>query len=337
MKIKILYLIALLIFTYGCDKKTKKIPITQGSSSGVGIYFISQEDSIPSIYMMNLSDQKVEKVLPDTFGAVREIKFSPSGDVALFKTADFEGTVGAGFYFIKNPKIYLFDIANGSIVLLKEFEDSWSVKIRWLNDDTVEVYRVSGGYQTDENFILEIYDFDLDGNMLYVRKKEYDWRKGEFPEDILDLRLNSPDGKFKVEIREEPTLGLKRIYLSGDFEFEIFETKWKIEQLEWSEDGRYFVFRVVNITPEVFESRDIKTGGLYYFDVDKRNLYEISFGRGFFNFRFINSTRIIFDKGFENDSEIYLYDLYKREMKRLTNNDHPDGVFGIPKIIGFEA
>ncbi len=338
MKIKILYLIALLLFAYGCEKKVKKIPITQSTSSpGTNVYYISQEDSVPSIYVMNLVDQKVEKVLPDTFGAVREIKFSPSGDVAFFKTADFEGTVGAGFHFIKNPKIYLFDIADGSVALLKSFEDSWSVKMRWLNDDTVEVYRISGGYQTGENFKLEIYKFDRDGNMLNVKKGEYDWRKGEFPEDVLDLKLDSPDGKFKVEIKEEPTLGLKRIFLSGDFKFEIFETKWKIEQLEWSEDGRYLVFKVVNITPEVFERRDVITGEIYYFDVGKRNLYKIASGRGLFNFRFINSTQIIFDKGFDDDSEIYLYDLYKREMKRLTNNGHPDGVLGIPKIIGFEA
>jgi len=338
VKIKILHLIVLLLLVYGCGGKVKKVPITHSISSASGVYFISQRDSLPSIYLINFSDQKIEKILPDTFGAVQEIRFSPSGDIALFKTADFEGTVGAGFHLIKNPKIYLFDIANGEIALLRTFEDSWSVKIRWLSDDTVEVYRVSGGYQTDENFKMEIYGFDPDGNLLYVRKKEYDWRKGEFPEEIPDLRLNSPEGNLSVEIKEEPSLGIRRIYLSGAFsKFEVFETKWKIEQLEWSNDGRYFVFRVVNITPEAVEGRNVKTGELYYFDVEKRNLYKISSGSGLFNFRFVNSTQIIFDKGFEDDSEIYMYDLYKREMKQLTNDDYPDGVFGIPKIIGFSA
>ncbi|CUU09817.1 hypothetical protein JGI2_00331, partial [Candidatus Kryptobacter tengchongensis] len=51
----------------------------------------------------------------------------------------------------------------------------------------------------------------------------------------------------------------------------------------------------------------------------------------------IYDTQIIFDKGFENESEIYLYDLFKMEMKQLTNDDNPDGVSGIPKILGFSA
>ncbi len=339
MRTKIFFLIALLLFTSGCKSKVKKVPITHGISSVSYAYFISQRDSLPTIYAVNLLDFKIEKVLPDTFGSVWEIKFSPSGDVALFKTADFEGTIGAGFHFIKNPKIYLFDIAGGEVALLKTFDDSWSVKIRWLNNDTVEVYRISGGYQTDENFKLEIYGFDPDGNLLYSKESEYDWRKGELPpENIPDLKLNSPDGKFKVEIKDDSLLGVKRIYLVSDFNrFEVFETKWKIEQLEWSPDGVYFVFNVVNITPEAVEERNVKTGELYAFNVQKRNLYRISSGSGFFNFRFINETQIIFDKGFERDSEIYLYDLNEQKLKRITDDDNPDGVFAIPKILGFSA
>ncbi|CUS80941.1 hypothetical protein [Candidatus Kryptobacter tengchongensis] len=338
MKIKTFILLVLLTFTFGCERKVKKVPVTHALSSLPYVYFISQRDSLPTIYGINLSDYKIEKVLPDTFSGVWEIKFSPAGNIALFKTADFEGTVGAGFFSVKNPKIYLFDITTGEVALLKTFEDSWSVKIRWLNRDTVEVYRISGGYQTGENFKLEIYGFDPDGNLLYTKEKEYDWRKGEFPEEILDLKLSTPDGKRKVEIKEDSALGVKKIYVSSDFNnFEIFETRWKIEQLEWSPDGMYLVFRVVNITPEAVEKRNVKTGELYFFDVEKRNLYRISSGSGFFNFRFINDTQIIFDKGFENESEIYLYDLFKMEMKQLTNDDNPDGVSGIPKILGFSA
>ncbi len=339
MRIKIFFFIALLFFSFGCKSKVKKIPITHGISSVSYAYFISQRDSLPSIYAVNLSDYKVEKVLPDTFGAVWEIKFSPSGNVALFKTADFEGTVGAGFHLIKNPKIYLFDVASGEVALLKTFDDSWSVKIRWLNNDTVEVYRISGGYQTGENFKFEIYGFDPDGNLLYTKKEEYDWKKGEFPpENVPDLKLNSPDGKFRVEIKDDLLLGVKRIYLVDELNrFEIFETRWKIEHLEWSLDGMYLVFNVVNITPEAVEGKNVKTGELYYFNVAKRNLYKISSGSGFFNFRFINDTQIIFDKGFENDSEIYLYDLYEQRIRRITDNDYPDGVSIIPKILGFEA
>ncbi len=330
--------IVLSILVFGCDRKVKKVAITHSLSSVEYVYFISQRDSLPSIYEINLNDYKIEKVLPDTFAGVWEIKFSPLGNVAVFKTADFEGTVGAGFFTIKNPKVYLFDIATGEVALLKTFEDSWSVKIRWLSSDTVEVYRISGGYQTGENFKLEIYGFDPNGDLLYVRKKEYDWRKGEFPEEILDLKLNAPDGKMKIEIREDSILGVKKIYLLGQFnEFEIFETKWKIEQLEWSPDGMYFVFRIVNITSEAVERSDVKTGEIYFFDVEKRNLYKISSGSGLFNFRFINDTQIIFDRGFEKNAEIYLYDLFEKRMKRLTNDQYPDGVFGIPKIWGFSA
>jgi hypothetical protein len=339
VKIKTFILfIVLSTFIFGCDRKVKKIPIAHSLSSDEYVYFISQRDSLPSIYGISLNDYKIEKILPDTFAGVWEIKFSPLGNVALFKTADFEGTVGAGFFSIKNPRIYLFDITTGEVALLKTFDDSWSVKIRWLNADTVEVYRISGGYQTGENFKLEIYGFDSAGDLLYKREKEYDWRKGEFPEEVLDLKLNAPDGKRSVEIKDDSLLGVKRIYfLDGFKRFEIFETKWKIEQLEWSSDGMYFVFRVVNITPEVVERKSVKTGEIYFFDVEKRNLYKISSGSGFFNFRFIDDTRIIFDKGFENDAEIYMYDLFEKKMKQLTNDDYPDGVFGIPKVLGFSA
>ncbi|MFN3133966.1 MAG: hypothetical protein ACK44H_00190 [Candidatus Kryptonium sp.] len=339
MKIKTFILfIVLSIFVFGCDRKVKKVPIAHSLSSAEYVYFISQRDSLPSIYGINLTDYKIETILPDTFAGVWEIKFSPSGNVALFKTADFEGTVGAGFFSIKNPRIYLFDITTGEVALLKTFDDSWSVKIRWLSADTVEVYRISGGYQTGENFKLEIYGFDPDGSLLYVKEKEYDWRKGEFPEEILDLKLNAPDGKMKIEIKEDSILGVKKIYLLSEFNrFEIFETKWKIEQLEWSPDGMYLVFRIVNITSEAVERRDVKTGELYFFDVEKRNLYKISSGNGLFNFRFINDTQIIFDKGFERDAEIYLYDLFEKRTKQLTNDRFPDGVFGIPKIFGFSA
>ena len=160
------------------------------------------------------------------------------------------------------------------------------------------------------------------------------------PIDENKLKLIYPGvdvGKFRFseqsrkKIRDEFNLedGFKR--------FEIFETKWKIEQLEWSPDGMYFVFRVVNITPEVVERKNVKTGEIYFFDVEKRNLYKISSGSGFFNFRFIDDTRIVFDKGFENDAEIYMYDLFEKKMKQLTNDDYPDGVFGIPKVLGFSA
>lgn len=339
MRIKIFMLfIALSIFIFGCGRKVKKVPVTHSLSSAEYVYFISQRDSLPSIYGISLNDYKIERVLPDTFAGVWEIKFSPLGNVAFFKTADFEGTVGAGFFTIKNPKVYLFDITTGEVALLKTFEDSWSVKIRWLNSDTVEVYRISGGYQTGENFKLEIYGFDPDGSLLYTKEKEYDWRKGEFPEEILDLKLNAPNGKTRVEIKEDSILGVKKIYLLSEFSrFEIFETKWKIEQLEWSPDGMYFVFKTVNITSEAVERRDVKTGELYFFDVEKRNLYKISSGSGFFNFRFINNTQIIFDRGFEKDAEIYLYDLFEKKVKRLTTDNYPDGVFGIPKILGFSA
>jgi len=87
----------------------------------------------------------------------------------------------------------------------------------------------------------------------------------------------------------------------------------------------------------VFEEPNVKTGEIYYFDTSKRNLYKINSGSGFFNFRFINATQIIFDKGFESKSEIYLYDLYEQNMKRLTDDDYPDGVSSIPKILGFSA
>lgn len=339
MRIKTFILfIVLSIFVFGCDRKVKKVPVAHSLSSAEYVYFISERDSLPSIYGINLNDYKIERVLPDTFAGVWEVKFSPSGNVALFKTADFEGTVGAGFFTIKNPRVYLFDITTGEVALLKAFEDSWSVKIKWLNSDTVEVYRISGGYQTGENFKLEVYGFDPDGNLLYTKKKEYDWRKGEFPEEVLDLKLNAPDGKMRVEIREDSILGVKRIYLSNELNrFEIFETRWKIEQLEWSPDGMYFVFRIINITPEAVERKGVKTGELYFFDVGKRNLYKISSGSGLFNFRFINDTQIIFDKGFEEDGEIYLYDLLEKKMKQLTNDHYPDGVFGIPKIFGFGA
>jgi len=322
----------------GCKGKVQRVPIVAQSSSDSYIYFLSQRDSIQSIYRLNLVDHKIEKVLPDSFGAVYELKFSPSGDVAIFKTAEFEGTVGAGFHLIKKPKIYLFDVGTGEVAMLKAFDDSWSVEIRWLNIDTVEVYRISGGYQTGENFKLEIYGFAQDGELLYTKSKEYDWRKGEFPEDFPDVKLSSSDGRYSVEIKEDSIIGVRKIYLVGEGNrFEIFETRWKISQLEWSSDGVYLVFSIVNITPEAVEEPNVKTGEIYYFDTSRRNLYKISSGSGLFNFRFINGTQIIFDKGFENKSEIYLYDLYQQSMKRLTDDDYPDGVSSIPKIIGFSA
>ncbi|MCX7762389.1 MAG: hypothetical protein N2252_06080 [Candidatus Kryptonium sp.] len=338
MKIKIFVLCVLLTFAFGCKQKIKKVPVTQGLPDVSYVYFISQRDSVPTIYGINLNDYKIEKILPDTFASVWEIKFSPAGDIALFKTADFEGTIGAGFLTIKNPQIYLFDVATGEVALLKKFEDSWSVKIRWLNADTVEVHRISGGYQTNENFKLEIYGFSSDGELLYTKEKEYDWRKGEFPEETLDLKMIAPNGKRRVEIREDITLGVKKIYLISDLdEFKIFETSWKIEQLDWNSDGTYLVFRIVNITPEAVERRNVKTGEIYFFDVEKRILNRINSGNGLFNFRFINDTQIIFDKGFENESEIYLYDLFEKKMRQLTSDDYPDGVLGIPKILGFGA
>jgi len=32
-----------------------------------------------------------------------------------------------------------------------------------------------------------------------------------------------------------------------------------------------------------------------------------------------------------------MYDLFEKKMKQLTNDDYPDGVFGIPKVLGFSA
>jgi dipeptidyl aminopeptidase/acylaminoacyl peptidase len=335
-KLFIFFIVILTLF--GCKSKVRRVPVVSQASSDSYIYFLSQRDSIQSVYRLNLVDHKIEKVLPDSFGAVYELKFSPSGDVAIFKTAEFEGTVGAGFHLIKNPKIYLFDVSTGEVAMLKVFDDSWSVKIRWLNSDTVEVYRISGGYQTGENFKLEVYGFAPDGELLYAKNREYDWRKGEFPEDFPDVKLSSSDGRYSVEIKEDSIIGVRKIYLVGrDSRFEIFETRWKISQLDWSSDGTYLVFSVVNITPEAVEVPNVKTGEIYYFDISKRNLYKISSGSGLFNFRFINGTQIIFDKGFEDKSEIYLYDLYQQNMKRLTNDDYPDGVSSIPKILGFSA
>jgi len=174
--VRIINFLILISIIFGCKDKIQKVAVITQSSSDSYIYFLSQRDSIQSIYRLNLVDRKIEKVLPDSFGAVYELKFSPSGEVAIFKTAEFEGTVGAGFHLIKKPKIYLFDVIYGEVAVLKTFDDSWSVKIRWLNNDTVEVYRISGGYQTEENFKLEIYGFSQDGGLLYVKTKEYDGR-----------------------------------------------------------------------------------------------------------------------------------------------------------------
>ncbi len=310
----VLFLLPILFLIFGCsNKKSNEVKKYSGSSESLGkalgdFYFVGMIGDNPGIYKFISKNKRTSSFWTKEKEEVIELSYSPDRKCAFFLTATGYGKQGV-LPFVNNVKLYLIKIDSSKVRLVQNVGNGIQIFTAWETDNTFKII-LNSFDKTVANYInQEVLIFSEFGRKLVDNNETYDIVKEGYPKPPSSVQNFVSTGGEKLIAKADSTEVL--IYLSSKSKKIlklITRTDQKLNDAEWSADGKYLFFSTLDISPKnlSLDSLQPSTSKLYVYSIFKKRITKAWNGGGLKNF-FIKNNYLIFDDGFEDSSLIHIF------------------------------
>lgn len=344
-----LFFYAALIFS-GCTRKneTDKHTITQDSLVSnttnelpplTEILFVGLVNNKAGLYKYNISNKAFQEFWSNANGEIFELSYSPDKKFVFMLTARQTGKRGV-FPFIDNVKLYSINVDSDSIKFIESIGSGLQVFTSWKDDNSfkvvLNVMNVQSGVYIDQ----KIKTCTASGDKLSDEHKKYDLAKDGYPQITkTEEKTSSPDKKYTLQIIDSVQT---EIYLTDhstkDGRVLITKQNQKLNNVDWSDDGKHLVFSIIDISAgnETLYDPEPNTAKLFIYSIEGKRIVKIFEGSGIKNFM-LNGDYLLFDDGFKNKSKIFIYNLSLERTIDSIKISGGCGLKNIPLIPDYEA
>lgn len=229
---------------------------------------------------------------------------------------------------IKNVDLHLLTRNNEELKNLLNLKNINTIYTYWDNLDTFKTNFIKIDDKSPRKILQMIYAWDSDGNVKYIKQKEYDLLMEGFPA-INKKRIEyfSPNNKLQIKIKTDGNY--KNIYLQ-DYENKsetfIAVTSNTIYNLKWSNDNK-FVFIITK--PETNES---KNDELFVINTVNKTIMKKFIGTEFNNL-LVRGNFLFFDELKNKINCIHVFNLKEQADYDLINSYGGCNLFNYPKVL----
>jgi len=335
-----LILFPILFYFLGCGKNKskeeakKRLNLTNNLSSSPGdFYFVGMANTGAGIYKFNSKNKSVSAFWSNEKQKLIDLSYSPDRKHAFFITASAYGILGV-FPFVKNVKLYLLKMDSAKAALVQKIGNGIQIFTSWETDNTFKLVLNSFDSTIASYINQEILIYSEFGRKLVDNTKTYDITKEAYPKpSSISSKLVSPGGE-KLAFKSDSSGTWVYLYSSSKRAAKLItKTDQKLNDAEWSPDGKYLVFSTLDISPKnqsILTSQP-STSKLYVCSLDQKKLTKAWNGNGVKNF-YIRNNFLIFDDGFDGNSSIHIFNMKLNENVFTIRIKGGCGLRNIPAI-----
>ncbi len=300
----------LFIFLTGCSgKKTDNNAVKSEPAEILPrlkrLAVVGMANEKAGLYEYTFRDKKISPFWLNPDEGVVELSYSKDMKTAFILTAKDYGRSGT-FPYIDDAKIYMLSGDSNKVSFIESVGNGIQVFMLWNTDNTFKII-LNSFDQTIPNYVNQHTQiFNTFGKILFDEVKTYDITKNGYPKPA-DVRNNfkSPDGVYSLAISAPADSSIYLLSRSSKKKILLVKTGKKLNQAEWSPDGKFLIFSLINILPEnktQYEKLP-DTPSLFVYSIKEKKILTSFSGSGFNDFYVVNNF-LIYDNYFEANSSI---------------------------------
>jgi len=308
-------LITFLILAIGCGRENKNNgesslnkPVKETAKLDYFI-FVGMEKGNAGLFKYDINKEQSYLLWSEKKEKVVDLSFSLDRKTSFFLTAGNYGKKGA-FPFIDRVKLYLLS-KDSVVTFIKEIGSGMQVFTSWETGNAFKVILNSIDRTVASYIEQHTQIFNEFGKQLVDETKTYNLTADGYPKPLeRSINNESTDGNFSIFSSQDSVF---IIYPYKQKEL-ISITKQKINQVEWSNDGKFVFISTFDISSDnkTLYDKNPNTSKLLIFSLDQKKILKQWEGVGIKNF-FVQNNFLIFDGGFKNNFTIHIYNF--KEMK----------------------
>ncbi|NWF90056.1 MAG: hypothetical protein HXY50_11425 [Ignavibacteriaceae bacterium] len=334
---------------WGCTKHTEPKQVAKSDSTHIAlakskinpktIFFAGLIENKVGLFKYNFINKTYSKFWWKENEQVIDFLYSSSDTIAYMLTVSQSGKKGL-FPFINNVKLYLVNINNESVMHIENLGSGLQVLSFWENDNLYKVIMNTMNSQK-KGFIKQITrSYFANGKKNITEENSYSLMEAGFPNlPNLQAKLISPDKKYLLSLTQEIPYQLSLTDQAEKIVYDVLrDEKQKLNEIGWSEDGKYLVFSTIDISPmnETLYDSDPQTSKLFIYSLINKKILAVFNGGGVKNFRLVDNY-LFFDNNFKEKSNLYIYNLSNCTMFDSIKTVGGCGMRNIPLIPDYEA
>ena len=319
-------------------EKVKTISRQNAAVNYNDFYFVGVVKQDTGILKYDFKSNRVKDVWSKRNEKVVELSYSPNRNAVFFLTAGDFGKKGV-FPFIDNLKLYFINIDSGKVKFVKKLGSGLQVFTAWESDNTFKVI-LNSFDNTVANYVnRQTFIFSEFGRVLINESKTFDITKEGYPRPPeIKSNMQSPSGKYSIVPFDSLNTSIYLKNISGMKTYLITTGNQKLNQVEWTADGKYVIISTLNITPRNKTLYDKKpnTSCILVYSLNQKKILTGWSGGGIKNF-FITNDLLIFDDNFGNNSVIKIFSLKTFKLTNTIRIPGGCGLRNIPAIPDYSA
>lgn len=298
------------------------------------ILFVGKKGNITGVYKANIFAGNPERIWSKSNEIVADLDYSQDLSKAYFITVSSTGYNGI-FPYVKKAKLYLIDILQNKVQLVKDFGDGIQIFSHWESQDFYKVILLS----FDKANPIRIVELKLilngSGVPLSEENKIIDLGKENYPQ-IPGPEINKVSPNKKYQLASTQLNKNTQIFLVDNIKKEkklILNSNMEITESGWTEDNENLVFSTSGVFNHLSYSNKKGFSELNIYEVNKNKLFTIGGRDGYKNF-LIRADLIIFDDGFNKKSLIQVFDSKKKKFINKISIKDGCGINNVPALPG---
>ncbi len=342
---RIIILFISFFFICGCGNKSSNNQADDDLSSNLnvsfnsnltGFYFVGMINKNPGIYKFNAVKKSVSQFWSNKKEKVVELSYSSDRKNIFFLTSSDFGKKGV-FPFISNIKLYLINLDSSKVKLVKKIGGGLQVFTTWTTDNTFKITlnsfdRTVVTYVNQQTFIFSEFGRELVNN-----SKTFDITKDGYPKppDKM-IKTISPKKNYTITTTDSTVTSIYLKYKNK--KILITNSEQKLNQVDWTADGKHIIFSTIDITPrnKTLYDKQPNTSQIFVYSLEQKKIIKTFEGGGIKNF-FINNNFLIFDDNFGKNSSIKIYNYKTLEPVQTIRIKGGCGLRNIPQIPDYSA
>ncbi|MEI7812324.1 MAG: hypothetical protein WCJ01_07855 [Ignavibacteria bacterium] len=296
------------------------------------VFFAGKYRGIASVYKYNIRTKKTQFVWSKPQEMVVELVYSEDRRSVFFITASEYGRKTI-FPYVNNVKLYRITTATMKIEKLKTLGNGVQLFTNRETPNSLQIIFNSFDKKKSTIVIQNKFVYNSNGRMLLNEKKIFDIVTDKYPASFAETTENmSPDNKYKLLVKN--IRGLNIFYFAGQDSKNnvvIIKSKQMVNQVAWSDDGKYLIFSTNNISPNnrTLYSSYPQTSGLFVYSAIEKKLLSDWHGGGYKNF-ILQGDLLFFDDGFNDHSKIFIHEIKTNKITDTIELSGGNGIRNIP-------